>query len=150
MAGPYVELTGDAFFVTCKPEVTNTNTEAVWRSKAGTGRFVNIDPTQANSANHGLLTVQLVVDGEDSVYSRLESVQGSGDAFVCTVCILGADMYAAGSVTGGAAITDAQIGQTLLGGGDGKLKIGANGVGRVIGGTVTDLRIAFNGILSIQ
>ena len=150
MAGPYVELTGDAFFVTCKPVVDNTNTEDVWRSKAGTGRFVKTVTAQINSRNHGLLSVTLSANNDALVYGRLESVQGSGDSFVCTVCVLGADMYAAGSVTGNGALSATDIGQTLQGGGDGKLKVAAGGFGKVVGGNVTDLRIAFNGILNVE
>ena len=150
MANPYHELTGSAFFVSCKPDVDSTNTEAVWREKAGTGRFIKIDTTQTGSQGHGLLPVQLLADDDLVPYGRLDSVQGEGDRFTATICVLGADMYALGNVAGNTALTDAMIGQTLKGAGDGKLKIASGGFGRVVGGDQTDLRIAFNGIENIR
>ena len=131
MANPYHELAGDAFFVSCKPNIDSTNTEDIWREKAGTGRFIKTDITQTGSRGHGLLPIELLADNDGEAYGRLDSVQGEGDRFTATVCVLGADMHALGNIVGNTALTDADIGKTLRGAGDGKLKIVSDGAASI-------------------
>ena len=150
MANPYLELTGPSYSVSCKPVVAGGATEKWWRSKAGTGRYVMTDVTSAASGGSGLLPILLVTPDEAKIYGRLESVQGTGDRFTATVMILGADMWALGDSTSNASITAAEIGETLKGAGDGKLKIASGGSGRLVGGNKTDKRIALDGMHNLK
>ena len=154
MANPYLELTGPSFSISCKPYVDGTETEAKWRSKAGTGRFVKTKSNSIHSQEDGLLEVQLLTGPGDlkNIYGRLESVQGSGDRFTATIMVMGADMWALGSLTGDVALSAGDIGSTVIGAADGKLSVGggSNGSGRIVGGNKTNLRIAFNGIENVS
>jgi hypothetical protein len=150
MPGPYLEQVGGAFKIGCKPVVNGTNTEDVWRAKANTGRFVKVDTSQTASRDDGLLPVELLADDDTVAYGRLESVQGAGDMFTAVVLTLGANGYALGSSNNNAQLSDAEIGQTLKGAGDGKLKVASGGFGRVVGGNKTDLRVAWNSIERVR
>ena len=151
MSGPYLEQVGDVFRIGVKPKTgAGELTEAQWREKANTGRFVKIDAGQTNSQEDGLMEVELLADDDTVAYGRLEDVQGQGDMFTATIVVLGANGHALGNADPGVAVTDAQVGQTLKGAGDGKLKIASGGFGRVVGGNTKDLRIAWNGIEAIR
>jgi hypothetical protein len=146
----FMELSGAAFLPTVKPVVTDTVTEEIWRARAGKNLWVKTQVAQTASREDGLLPVEFLADDDVVGYGRLESVNGTGDTFVATVLILGADMEAAGNDTNAAELADADIGETLKGAGDGTLKIESGGFGRVVGGNKQDIRMAHNGILNIR
>ena len=141
----YEELVGGAQTrPTVKPVVTTTATEAVWRQRAGKGWFVKVQTTQTASRKGGLLPVEFLADDDAVAYGRLETVQGGGSTFTATLELCGTDGYALGTEDPAVDLTDAEIGQTVLGSADGKLKIAANGFGRVVGGDTKDLRLAWD------
>ena len=144
---PYLEHTGSVTRISCKPVITDDETEAIWRERSGQGRYVKVKAASTNAAGHGLMEIEFLADDDTEALGRLENVQGEGSGFTASVETRGIDAFADGSETG--ALADADFGQTLKGAGDGQLKIAAGGFGQVIGGTKALLRISFDGIISI-
>ena len=139
-----MEHTGMCTRVTCKPEVTTSVTEQMWRDRVKErGWFVKRKASDRSSADQGLLLMQFLADDNANAYGRLEGCSGSGNNFVIAVETRAADAFAQGGGTGALAATD--YGKGVQGDSDAKLKIvDSGGFGKILGGDKAKLRLAWD------
>ena len=147
-----MEHVGMCTRITCKPEITATVTEQVWRDRVkARGWFLKRKASNLNSEGQGLLLMQFLADGNTKIFGRLEGCSGSGSNFVIAVETRGTDAFGQGGGTG--ALVAADYGKALEGDADGKLEIsataGAFGSVTVVGGDKAKLRVAWDTMLNI-
>ena len=145
MAGKYEENVGigGCTRITCKANVTNTNTEALWKARAKEGGWFVKKSGTVPPAGFEYITVTFLADGDADILGRLDDARGTGDNFVVGIELVGIDGNAQGSATGALVAADKQV-QGATGG---KLKtVASGGFGAVYGGDKADLRLAWNSL----
>lgn len=136
------EITGMKMNPTCKPHITSTLTEEVWKQRIKEGGwFVKQHPASSDADYMG---VTFLADNDTETVGRLIGFTGSGDSFKVSVETQGVRGYAQGSGSGALATGD--YGQYCKATG-GKLEIDSGATAgniKVVGGNKKDLMVAWS------